>query len=794
MERPIRILARRVPCRLAAMFLLVSAGAPLCQAAPAAKVSATFGGVASQYCVACHGTSTQTAGLDLEFLNSTDLAEHSESWEKVVKKLRGRQMPPMGLPKPDDAVYRALVEELSGALDDAASQAPEPGRTDTFRRLNRTEYRNAIRDLLAVDVQVDSLLPSDSASHGFDNITVGDLPPMLLERYVSAAEKISRVAVGRPGRLPDAETIRVPPDLTQEGHIPGLPIGTRGGVLVPYTFPVDGEYELSVRLARDRNEDIEGLTRPHQMELLVDRTRLTLFDVKPPPKGDDERNADSHLIARASVKAGQHEIAATFLKDASVLIETQRQPYQARFNFYRHRRMQPAVFSLTIIGPLSSTGPGATASRERIFVCRPGTADAEEPCAEEIVRSLARRAYRRPVNARDLVGPMRFFRQERAAVDSPAGFEAGIERALSAILVSPQFLFRIERQPAGIAPGTAYRVSDIELASRLAFFLWSSLPDEQLLAAAENGELGSPEGLEQQVRRMLADPRSKSLIDNFAAQWLHLRNLDAIRPNMRSFPDFDHNLRLAFRAETELFLESVLREDRSILDLLRADYTFANERLAKHYGIPNVYGTRFRRIDLADDSVRGGILRHGSVLTVTSYATRTSPVIRGKWILENILGMPPPPPPENVPELKDNTISGKLSVRERLAEHRANPACAGCHNPMDPLGFALENYDAVGRWREVDGGQPVDASGELADGTEIDGVAGLERALLARPELFASALTEKLLTFGLGRGVEYFDAPAIRRIVRAAKQSEYRFSSLIVGIAQSTPFRMRKSQ
>ena len=316
MERPIRILARRVPCRLAAMFLLVSAGAPLCQAAPAAKVSATFGGVASQYCVACHGTSTQTAGLDLEFLNSTDLAEHSESWEKVVKKLRGRQMPPMGLPKPDDAVYRALVEELSGALDDAASQAPEPGRTDTFRRLNRTEYRNAIRDLLAVDVQVDSLLPSDSASHGFDNITVGDLPPMLLERYVSAAEKISRVAVGRPGRLPDAETIRVPPDLTQEGHIPGLPIGTRGGVLVPYTFPVDGEYELSVRLARDRNEDIEGLTRPHQMELLVDRTRLTLFDVKPPPKGDDERNADSHLIARASVKAGQHEIAATFLKDA----------------------------------------------------------------------------------------------------------------------------------------------------------------------------------------------------------------------------------------------------------------------------------------------------------------------------------------------------------------------------------------------------------------------------------------------------------------------------------------------
>ncbi len=776
---------------LGVTLVLVAICAPftLAQATDDEASIQTFVG---QYCLACHGSDTRTAGLDLEELAAVEVSRNSQPWEAVVRKLRARQMPPPGIPRPDEATYRTATESISALLDRHATANPDPGRAGTFRRLNRTEYRNSIRDLLALDVDVAALLPSDEASHGFDNVTVGDLPPLLMERYVAAAEKISRLAVGRAGRVPDAYTVRVPPDLTQEGHIPGLPIGTRGGTLVPYTFPVDGEYEISVRLARDRNEDIEGLSRPHEMELLVDRRRVAVLDVKPPPRGNDHRLADSHLKTKIRVTAGPHDIGATFLRDSSPLLETQRQPYQAHFNFYRHPRVQPAIFSVTILGPISWSASGATPSRERIFTCEPQTRSAGDACAESILRRMATQAYRRPLSEPDLEGPMRFYR--RAVADEAGSFEAGIERALSAILVSPHFLFRVERDPKGVASNSAYRVNDFELASRLSFFLWSSLPDDELRDAASSGELRTDAGLERHVRRMLADPKSRSLVDNFAAQWLHLRNLDSIRPDMRLFPDFDDNLRQAFRRETELLLESVIREDRSVLDLLRADYTFVNERLAKHYRIPHVYGSRFRRVKLEAGSVRGGLLRHGSVLTVTSYATRTSPVIRGKWILENVLGMPPPPPPADVPELIDNTVSGKLSVRERLAEHRANPACASCHDPMDPLGFALENYDAVGRWRTEDRGEPIDPSGQLADGTHVDGIAGLERALLKRPELFAGALAEKLLTFALGRGVEHYDAPAIREVVRQAEANEFRFSSLILGLVSSTPFQMRRSR
>ena len=754
----------------------------------------SYRGVVGQYCVACHSASAMTAGLDLESLVATDVSRHPEHWERVVRKLRGRQMPPPGLPRPGEGELDATVEAIASALDRHARQHPDPGRTDTIRRLNRTEYRNAIRDILAIEVHVDTLLPADEASHGFDNVTVGDLPPMLLERYVAAAEKVSRLAVGRAGRLPDAFTYRVPPDLTQESHVEGLPIGTRGGALLRYEFPVDGEYEISVRLARDRNEDIEGLSRPHELEILVDRERVGRYDIKPLPGRADHRLADRHLSARVAVSAGPHEIGATFLKDSSFLLETQRQPYEAHFNFYRHPRIQPAVYSVTILGPHSASGPGDAPSRRRIFRCAPATGAEEEPCARSILRSLATRAYRRPATEADLSGPMRFFEEARAEAPGGSGFEAGIERALAAILVSPKFLFRVERDPKGIEPGRAYPIDAFELASRLSFFLWSSVPDDDLLAAAAGGALDTEDGRARQVRRMLADPRSRSLVDNFAAQWLHLRNLDSIRPDMRRFPDFDDNLRQAFRRETELLLKSVIRDDRSVLDLLRADYTYVNERLAKHYGIPNVYGSRFRRVPLGEGSVRGGLLRHGSVLTVTSYATRTSPVIRGKWILENLLGLPPPPPPADVPELKDNTVSGKLSVRERLAEHRANPACASCHDPMDPLGFALENFDAVGRWRTEDGGEPIDPSGRLADGTEIDGVEGLERAILQRPELFVGTLAEKLLTFALGRGVEYYDAPAVRAAIRRAGEENFRLSSLILGIVESPPFRMRRSR
>ncbi len=752
----------------------------------------------NQYCIACHNNTAKTAGLALDVISSEDVGRHPEVWEKVVRRLRARQMPPAGMPRPDEHTYNTVISSLEASLDSAAAAHPNPGRTDTFRRLNRTEYQNAIRDLLALDVEVASLLPADESSHGFDNVTVGDLSPTLLDRYISAAEKISRLAVGLPSRSPGGDTIRMPPDLTQEEHLEGLPLGTRGGAVVPYTFPLDAEYDIELRLSRDRDEHIEGLREPHEIELLVDRERVRLFSVKPPPRGGDHHTADRHLRVRVPVKAGPHTLGVAFLKKPSALLETERQPYQAHFNFYRHPRIQPAIYSISIIGPYAAEGPGDTPSRRRIFVCRPAGPNPagpneEEGCAKRILSTLMRRAYRRPVSGEDLERPLKFYR-EASAQGGPNGFDAGIEMALSAVLVSPEFLFRVEQDPDGVAPSTAYRLSGVDLASRLSFFLWSSIPDDELLEAAIRGELSKPAVLEQQVKRMLADPRSSSLVSNFASQWLYLRNLASTRPDMRLFPDFDDNLRQAFRRETELFFESVLREDRSVLGLLKADYTFLNERLAKHYGIPNIYGSRFRRVSLGEDSVRGGLLRQGSILTVTSYATRTSPVIRGKWVLENILGIPPPPPLPNVPALKDNTIAGHLSVRERLAEHRENPVCASCHNLMDPVGFPLENFDAVGRWRTADGGTPIDASGALPDGSKFAGVSGLEQALLRRPEVFVGTLTEKLLTFALGRGVESYDAPAIRKVVREARANDFRFSSLILGITASTPFQMRRSR
>jgi len=747
--------------------------------------------VVNQYCVGCHNTTLKTAELALDTIGAENVSRRPEVWEKVVRKLRARHMPPAGLPRPEERTYDAVVSALAASLDSAAAAKPNPGRTDTFRRLNRTEYRNAIRDLLAMDVDVASLLPSDESSHGFDNVTVGDLSPTLLDRYLSAAEKISRLAVGIPSRSPGGDTITLPPDLTQEEHFDELPVGTRGGTLVRYTFPLDAEYEIQVRLTRDRDEHIEGLTASHQVELLLDRERVQLFTVKPPQTPGEHQTADQHLKIRVPVKAGPHEVGAAFVKNPSALIETERQPYQAHFNMYRHPRIQPAVYSFSITGPYSAQGPGDSPSRRRILVCQPVNPGEEQGCATRILTTLLRRAYRRPVTDADLQSPLQFYREARAKGD----FEAGIETALSAVLVSPEFLFRVEQEPAGLAPNTAYRISNLELASRLSFFLWSSIPDDELLEAAIHGKLQTPAVLEKQVRRMLADRRSRALVTNFAGQWLYLRNLASTTPDMRLFPDFDDNLRQAFRQETELFVESILREDRSVLDLLRANYTYLNERLAKHYGIPNVYGSRFRRVSFGEDSVRGGLLRQGSILTVTSYATRTSPVLRGKWIMDNLLGAPPPPPLPAVPALKENTGMGKIrTVRERLAEHRANPACSGCHQLMDPVGFSLENYDAVGRWRTVEDGKPIDASGGLPDGSQFTGVSGLQQALVSRPEVFVGVFTEKLLTYGLGRGLAYYDAPAVRKVVRDAQPGDFRFSSLILGVVSSTPFQMRRSQ
>ena len=782
--RPVRLGASAL--FLAAIFIAV--GSPQQPAAAPRQGTSPERAIVDQYCLGCHNTTAKIGGLALDTVSPESVQRDTEVWEKVLRRLRARQMPPAGMPRPSERAYGEVVASLEKSLDRVAAAHPNPGRTDTFRRLTRTEYRNAVRDLVAVEIDAASLLPSDESSHGFDNVTVGDLSPTLLDRYVSAAEKIGRLAVGRPSRSPDGQTIRLPPDLTQEEHIDGLPIGTRGGAVVPYTFPLDGEYEFTIRLTRDRNEDIEGLREPHGLELLLDGRRMELFTVAP-PRGESPPAADQHLKIRLPVKAGSHKVAAAFLKKPSALLETERQPYQAHFNYYRHPRIQPAIYSISIVGPYDAVGPGETPSRERIFVCRPARESEEDGCAQRIIETLMRRAYRRPVTARDFAGPLAFYREARAA----EGFEAGIEMALRAVLVSPEFLFRVERDPEGVSPKTPYRISQLELASRLSFFLWSSIPDDELLEAALRGDLSKPAQLDRQVRRMLADERSRALVTNFASQWLYLRNLDAMTPDMRLFPDFDDNLRQALRQETELFFETILREDRNVLDLLNADYTFVNERLAKHYGIPNIYGSRMRRVSLGEGSKRGGLLRHGSILTVTSYATRTSPVIRGKWVLENFLGTPPPPPLPNVPSL-ENTVGEGLSVRERLAEHRANPVCASCHQLMDPVGFSLENYDAVGRWRAVGAGKPIDATGGLPDGSEFDGVAGLQQALLSRPELFAGTLTEKLLTYALGRGIEPYDAPAVREIVRKARAENFRFSSLVLGIANSTPFQMRRSR
>ena len=741
----------------------------------------------NKYCISCHNADETEGGMNLEIVQSDEITENPELWENVITRLQSRQMPPPDRKRPSEDTYQAMVSHLSETLDLAAKKHPNPGRVDTFRRMNRTEYRNAIRDLLGLEIDAINLLPHDEESHGFDNITVGNLSPSLLDRYISAAQKISRLAVGAPRDQPQGHTIRIPPEVTQEQHVEGLPIGTRGGTLLPYTFPQDGEYEIEVSLARDRNEHVEGLKEAHEMEILLDKAIVERFTVAPSKERRDHSMLDKHLKARTFVTAGPHNLGVTFIKFPYSLVENKRQPFEAHFNFHRHPRLSPAVYQISITGPFNGQGAVDTPSRKKIFIKQPKTKREEEPVAREILMALMQRAYRRPATKQDLKQPLAFYRE--AAKE--AGFEAGIEAAITSILVNPEFIFRIEREPKRSNPGQAYEISGLELASRISFFLWSSIPDEELLEEAMAGNLRKSGVLEKQVLRMLADEKSISLVNNFASQWLHLRNLDSVTPDLRLFPDFDDNLRQAFRKETELFFEDVLREDGNVLGLLKSDYTYLNERLAHHYGIPNVFGSRFRRVELEPKFHRGGILRHGSILTVTSYATRTSPVIRGNWVLENIMGTPAKPPLPDVPALDENKVNASLPMRQRLEQHRANPACASCHNLMDPPGFALENFDAIGRWREYEYGLPVDASGGLPDGNTFVGIANLEDGLLKRPELFVRTLSEKLLTFGLGRGVEVYDAPAVRKIVKYAEENDYRFSSIILGIVNSVPFQMR---
>ena len=762
-----------------------------------------------RYCVTCHNERLRTADLALDTLDLENVGEAADVWEMVVRKMRAGAMPPAPRPRPDKATYDGFRSWLQTELDEAGSVEPNPGRTEAFHRLNRAEYHNAVRDLLALDVDVSELLPADDGSYGFDNIAgVLGISPTLLERYLSAAKNVSRLAVGAPRITPTASTFFLPADYSQDDRVDGLPFGSRGGMVIPFNFPLDAEYTIRIRLARNTGDYLAMFDTPHRLDVSVDGESMTTLVVgEPAPEGGRgnpefgewmarQRDIDKDWEVRVPVRAGPRDVRVTFHKKTSAYPERVRQPYLRPYTTITggDTRYQPYIGSVVIAGPFEASGAppaGDTPSRERIFSCRPASADPgdELGCAREILSNLARRGYRRPVTDQDLEGLLDFY---HAGVDD-GGFEAGIELALRRLLASPEFLFRITRDPAGVAPDSNYPVSDLELASRLSFFLWSSIPDDELLDLAEAGELREPAVLETQVQRMLADERSAALIENFAGQWLYLRNVPALIPHEDLYPDFGDALRQAMQRETELFVESVMREDRSVLDLLTADYTFVNERLARHYGIPNVYGSHFRRVTLPD--TRRGLLGHASILAATAYPTRTSPVLRGKWVLENLLGTPPPSPPADVPSLEETTETGdSLSMREAMEKHRANPTCAACHKMMDPPGFAMEQYDAIGRWRtRSESNEPIDASGVLPDGTEFDGVAGLRDALLERRELFVTTLTEKLMTYALGRGVEYYDAPTVRAIVRESEQNNDRFSSLILGVVRSAPFQLRRS-
>jgi mono/diheme cytochrome c family protein len=798
---------------------------------PDASPAAPYRAVLDQYCVVCHNEQLHTADLVLSKMDVANVGEGAAEWEKVVDKLRTGAMPPAGVPRPDKATYDSFTAFLETSLDRAAAAHPQPGRV-VIHRLNRSEYTSAIHDLLATDIDGASLLPVDDSGYGFDNIAdVLSVSPMLLARYMSAAGKVTRLAIGDPTVVPALETYKIPPLLLQDSRTSeDLPFGSRGGIAVRHNFPVDGEYVIKIRLQRDGqryDQQIIGLEEPHQLDVRVDGERIKLFTVggeypektksgssakaranageingdrlKDTPRDKYLYTADAALEVRFSAKAGPRLVGVNFLNDTEEpegALQTPVAKYryvdkssEGRSDSTGNTEYLPAVAEVAIGGPFNSKGLGETPSRHKIFVCRPtGSAD-ELSCAKKILSTLAHRAYRRPVTDEDLRPLLSVYEAGRKERD----FEAGIALALRRMLVAPEFLFRIEHDPADVAPGTAYRISDLELASRLSFFLWSSIPDDELLDVAARGKLKDPAVLEQQVRRMIADSRSKALVDNFAGQWLYLRNMPGVQPDLEAFPEFDENLRAAFEQETELFLESNLREDRSIINLLNADYTFVNERLARFYGIPNVYGSQFRRVTFSGEE-RRGLLGQGSVLTVTSYANRTSPTIRGKWLLVNVLGTPPPPPPADVPSLKeDNTRNGKvLTMRERMEEHRANPACSGCHARMDPLGFALENFDGIGQWRNTsEAHTAIDASGVLPDGTKFNGPAELRKILLSNPEAFAATMTERLLTYALGRGAEYYDKPAIRKITREAASNDYRWSSLILGVVKSTPFQMR---
>ena len=748
----------------------------------APPASAEYAGLVGTYCLTCHNDRLKTAGLSLQNLGTADIPEHAAVWETVARKLRSGEMPPPSVQaRPDGPTAKAFATYLEASLDQAAIAHPEPGRAPVHR-LNREEYSNAVRDLLGVDVRPGAWLPVDDSGYGFDNVAaVLSTSPALLDRYLSAAYKVSRLAVGDLTMKPVEEIYDAKRDPLKgsrnERLNDELPFDSRGGIVVAFYFPVDADYVFKVRfLGVQADEETE--TDPYQVRTAVKAGLHTVGVTSPRENLKPERDAPPGGAGAAVGRASDTEIPS---------------PVDLRLNGTRLKRFDvmartPEVSKLVIGGPYEPTGHGDTPSRRKIFGCRPARPAQEPACARTILKALAHRAFRRPVTNADLQPLYGFYEKARATGD----FENGIQAAIEAMLVSPEFLFRIEQDPRGALPGTPHRITDVELASRLSFFLWSTMPDDELLDLAERGGLSEPSALERQVRRMLDDPRADALVSNFAGQWLQLRTIATLRPDPVILP-FDEALRQAFLTETTLFVSSIFREDRSLLDLLDGDYTFLNQRLAEHYGIPRVYGSQFRRVTLTDPN-RRGLLGQGSVLTVTSYPNRTSVVQRGKWILENLLGTPPPPPPPDVPELKAAPHGKPLSLREQMQEHRSNPTCAACHARMDPIGFALENYDAVGQWRTKDAGAPIDASGRLPDGTEFTGPDGLRQLLMTKyRDDFVRTATEKLLTYALGRGIEYYDGPTIRSIDRDAARDNYRMSSLILAVVKSAPFQMRRA-
>ncbi|HWF07246.1 MAG TPA: DUF1592 domain-containing protein [Bryobacteraceae bacterium] len=750
-----------------------------------AKAQTAPANALKQYCGSCHSAAVKTAGIVIDPAAGFT-GPNAETWERAVKQLRARTMPPTGFPRPDPATYDRLSIYLEAELDKQAAAHPNPADLPNLHRLTRTEYKNAVRDLLALDnlpkeMDYTLLLPADNTSSGFDNIA--DLlyvSPVVMERYLDAAAKISRLAVGDPAMPVMVNIHPLSLEEPQDGRVDGLPFGTRGGLAVRSYFPLDAEYEFQV--------DLAGAARDqHQLELTIDGERMGLLPIGGGGGGRGGRSGGAPTRFRVKVTAGPHLVGVTFVQHTEALDEG------TLHTRPRSRGVQPAVGTVTIRGPYNQTGSGDTPSRERVFVCHPQSASEEAACANKILTALLRHAYRRPVTDADVAKIMPFYENGRNS-GNDATFDHGIQIAVERLLVSPQFLYRIERDPPNAAPGSTYRISDLELASRLSFFLWSSGPDDELMTVAAANTLHQPEVLEKQVRRMLADARSESLVNNFAAQWLFLHDVEVKEPDLFLFRDFDEGLRKSMERETELFLDSILRENRSVKELLTANYTFLNERLAEHYGVPNVIGSEFRRVTFPPGSERGGLLGQGSILTLTSYSTRTSPVLRGKYVLENLLNAAPPPPPPNVPSLstEGKAPGEQLSLREAMVRHRAQPACANCHARMDPIGFAMENFDAVGKWRDQDAGKPIDVSSKLTDGTVVDGIPGVKNLVLRDPARFAGAIADKLLMYAIGRNVQYFDEPAIREIVRKAAPGDYKFADLVSGVVQSMPFQTRR--